>query len=177
MEPFASASEPSRLRLRAYLGDEAARRELGLPLQVAQEPLYEWSFGIGAWGQPAAVRAALAAAELCEALRRERHGDGPRAADVTAALAALEGWLRDDPPARERLRALLDEAWLDGREDWLTRTALVTATSAMTAAAAPPEPPTGYAGAAARAVLNALRVAPEARVREVVRTRLLSWSG
>lgn len=166
----------ARLRLHAYLGDERARARLGLP-DAPPEPLYEWAFGIGAWGQVAAVRAALAALDLCAALRAERHGaDAPRAEELGAARVALAAWLNAPagPGERARLEELEGAAWLDGREDWLTRTALVVASSAMTAALAPPEPVSGFSAAAARAVHGALRVAEEARVRAAVRAALVA---
>lgn len=162
------------LRLLAHLGDEAARAALGLPGPAPFEPIYEWAFGIGAWGQEAAVRAACAAAELCEGLRRAEHGEGARAADVAAALQALGAWLSaPEPSTSSALRALHDQAWLDGREDWLTRTALVVSSSAMSAALAPPGE---FAAPAARAVLAALRVAPDVVVRDAVRAALVPWA-
>lgn len=166
--------EPSLLRLRAHLGDQAARRALGLPDVAPPEPVYEWAYGLLAWGQEAAVRAALAAVELCEGARRGSSEDPVREPDVVAALEAVRAWLAA-PGEQARLVALLEEAWLDGREGWCTRTTLVAATSAMRAAAAPADPPPGFAAPAARAVVTALRVAPEPAVREAVRAALLAW--
>lgn len=164
------------LRLAAYLGDPVARRAVGMALVPAPETLYDWVYGLGAWGREASVRAGLAAARVCELVRREALGDSGRAKDVAAALAALEAWLATPAETAPLVARLVEEAWLDGREDWLTRTALVAATSALTAAGPSTGPTAAFSAAAARAAVAAVRVLPEVVVRQAVRGALVPWA-